>query len=410
VLHGAPCDVLAVRVRMNCPHDEPTAAMTSVHKISIEVETTYLDDQSEPREQRYVFAYTITIRNEGDVPAKLLTRHWIITDANGRVQEVRGDGVVGEQPYLKPGQGFRYSSGAVLETPVGTMQGSYQMVADDGAHLRCAHSGVPPGHARDAALSAGRAMTRAGPSATCRAAAMSSNALLARIRFQRSRSAVVRRRPGQPRTRSLQALRLVRALGDNAVRARQSRPAPAGRGTGRREAAQAATPSSDILAAPRRDALLEWLLQLPLAHFETGDDGDLLLHAGVLPQWSVAQTLELAREVQRALRTDAPGAALGHVRRSARSLAAEHCRRRAPALDDQCAHAAAILHRRRPHRSEAEGQAGLGARPWMPWFKAPPCQPRCAHRVRPLVGARIAARMACWRWTPAASGAARSPR
>jgi len=103
------------------------------HKIIIEVETNYLDDQSEPREQRYVFAYTITIRNEGDVPAKLLTRHWIITDANGRVQEVRGDGVVGEQPYLKPGQGFRYSSGAVLETPVGTMQGSYQMVADDGA-------------------------------------------------------------------------------------------------------------------------------------------------------------------------------------------------------------------------------------------------------------------------------------
>ena len=103
------------------------------HKINIEVETNYLDDQSEPREQRYVFAYTITIRNEGDVPAKLLTRHWIITDANGRVQEVRGDGVVGEQPYLKPGQGFRYSSGAVLETPVGTMQGSYQMVADDGA-------------------------------------------------------------------------------------------------------------------------------------------------------------------------------------------------------------------------------------------------------------------------------------
>ena len=117
--------------------NEPTVpAMTSVrHRISIDVETTYLDDQSEPREQRYVFAYTITIRNEGEVPAKLMTRHWIITDANGRVQEVRGDGVVGEQPYLKPGQGFRYSSGAVLETPVGTMQGSYQMIADDGAQF-----------------------------------------------------------------------------------------------------------------------------------------------------------------------------------------------------------------------------------------------------------------------------------
>jgi ApaG protein len=117
--------------------NEPAAAqMNSLrHRISIDVETAYLDDQSEPREQRYVFAYTITIRNEGEVPAKLLTRHWIITDANGRVQEVRGDGVVGEQPYLKPGQGFRYSSGAVLETPVGTMQGSYQMIADDGAQF-----------------------------------------------------------------------------------------------------------------------------------------------------------------------------------------------------------------------------------------------------------------------------------
>jgi ApaG protein len=103
------------------------------HKINIEVETNYLDEQSEPGEQRYVFAYTITIRNEGQVPAKLLTRHWIITDANGHVQEVRGEGVVGEQPYLKPGQGFRYSSGAVLETPVGTMQGSYQMIGDDGS-------------------------------------------------------------------------------------------------------------------------------------------------------------------------------------------------------------------------------------------------------------------------------------
>jgi len=104
----------------------------SPHRIGIDVETTYLEDQSEPKESRYVFAYTITIRNEGEKPARLITRHWIITDANGKVQEVRGEGVVGEQPHLKPGQGFRYSSGAVLETPVGTMHGSYQMVADDG--------------------------------------------------------------------------------------------------------------------------------------------------------------------------------------------------------------------------------------------------------------------------------------
>ena len=107
--------------------------MTDVrHRIRVEVETSYLDEQSDPHEHRYVFAYTITIRNDGPTPARLLTRHWVITDANGKVEEVRGDGVVGEQPYLEPGQGFRYSSGAVIETPVGAMQGSYQMVSDDG--------------------------------------------------------------------------------------------------------------------------------------------------------------------------------------------------------------------------------------------------------------------------------------
>ena len=106
--------------------------MSEPHKIRIDVETSYLGEQSNPREQRYVFAYTITILNEGVQPATLLKRHWIITDANGGVKEVRGDGVVGEQPRLEPGQGFRYSSGAVLETPVGTMQGSYQMIDANG--------------------------------------------------------------------------------------------------------------------------------------------------------------------------------------------------------------------------------------------------------------------------------------
>ncbi|HEY2590553.1 MAG TPA: Co2+/Mg2+ efflux protein ApaG [Steroidobacteraceae bacterium] len=101
-------------------------------KIRVEVETAFVPGESDPAKTRYVFAYTITIRNEGSRPARLLARHWIITDANGQVQEVRGDGVVGEQPYLRPGQGFRYTSGAVLETPLGVMQGSYQMVADDG--------------------------------------------------------------------------------------------------------------------------------------------------------------------------------------------------------------------------------------------------------------------------------------
>jgi ApaG protein len=107
----------------------------SSHRISVDVSTSYIEDQSSPGDGRFVFSYTITIRNEGSVPARLLTRHWIITDSNGKVQEVVGDGVVGEQPHLQPGEGFRYSSGAILETPVGAMQGKYRMLADDGEHF-----------------------------------------------------------------------------------------------------------------------------------------------------------------------------------------------------------------------------------------------------------------------------------
>ena len=104
-------------------------------KINVEVDTVYIESESEPDEDRYVFAYTVTIRNDGEVPAQLLTRHWIITDANGKVQEVQGEGVVGEQPYLKPGEGFQYTSGTMLETSMGTMGGSYQMVSDEGKHF-----------------------------------------------------------------------------------------------------------------------------------------------------------------------------------------------------------------------------------------------------------------------------------
>jgi ApaG protein len=103
--------------------------------IRVQVVTDYVDEQSEPESGRYVFAYTITIANTGDVPVRLISRHWIITDANGKVQEVTGDGVVGEQPHLNPGEEFRYSSGAVLETPVGAMQGMYRMEADNGVNF-----------------------------------------------------------------------------------------------------------------------------------------------------------------------------------------------------------------------------------------------------------------------------------
>ena len=102
------------------------------YDIKVKVKTSYIEDQSAPTQNRYVFSYTITISNTGDIAAKLLTRHWIINDGNGNVQEVHGEGVVGEQPYIQPGQSFQYTSGTVIETPVGSMEGSYQMLADDG--------------------------------------------------------------------------------------------------------------------------------------------------------------------------------------------------------------------------------------------------------------------------------------
>ena len=100
--------------------------------IKVDVQPIYIEAQSLPEENRYVFAYTVNIQNTGTTAARLVSRHWIITDANGKVQEVKGEGVVGEQPYLKPGESFRYTSGAILDTAVGTMRGSYQMIADDG--------------------------------------------------------------------------------------------------------------------------------------------------------------------------------------------------------------------------------------------------------------------------------------
>jgi len=102
------------------------------YHISVNVNTAYLADQSDPASDRYVFAYTITIANTGTVSAQLISRHWIITDAENVTQEVKGLGVVGEQPLLRPGESFEYTSGTAMATPVGTMRGSYQMVAEDG--------------------------------------------------------------------------------------------------------------------------------------------------------------------------------------------------------------------------------------------------------------------------------------
>ncbi|HYH40542.1 MAG TPA: Co2+/Mg2+ efflux protein ApaG [Burkholderiales bacterium] len=108
---------------------------TKKHDITVSARVAFLPDQSDTEEGRYVFSYTITVTNTGKVAARLLTRHWIITDANDQVQEVKGQGVVGEQPLVKPGESFEYTSGTAIATPVGTMRGSYQMVAEDGEHF-----------------------------------------------------------------------------------------------------------------------------------------------------------------------------------------------------------------------------------------------------------------------------------
>ena len=105
------------------------------YRVEVSARTQYLPEQSDETAGRYVFAYTITIRNPGSVTAQLISRHWIITDAQGLVQEVRGLGVVGAQPVLRPGESFEYTSGTSIATPVGTMRGSYQMVAEDGTRF-----------------------------------------------------------------------------------------------------------------------------------------------------------------------------------------------------------------------------------------------------------------------------------
>ena len=104
-----------------------------LHKIRVDVSANYVGEQSKPDEGHYAFSYTITIRNEGQVPARLLTRHWVITDANGKVKEVRGEGVVGEQPLLTPGQSHDYVSGCPLTTPFGSMEGFYTFERADGS-------------------------------------------------------------------------------------------------------------------------------------------------------------------------------------------------------------------------------------------------------------------------------------
>ena len=106
--------------------------MSGNYKIAVSSEVSYISSQSDPLKNKFVFAYTITISNHGNLSARLIDRHWIITDSTGKVEEVKGEGVIGEKPDLKPGESFRYTSGSMLETPTGSMEGSYGMRAEDG--------------------------------------------------------------------------------------------------------------------------------------------------------------------------------------------------------------------------------------------------------------------------------------
>ncbi len=101
------------------------------YQIDVNVKTNYIEEQSDSENNRYIFSYTIRMTNNGEIGSKLISRHWIITDAMGNTQEVKGMGVIGEHPHLEPGESFEYTSGTVMETPVGSMEGSYQMKADD---------------------------------------------------------------------------------------------------------------------------------------------------------------------------------------------------------------------------------------------------------------------------------------
>src|SRR4051812_22884750 len=123
---------------MGCRVYNAAMAQQKQYEVGVNAQTQYLADQSDETGQRYVFAYTITIRNAGKVAAQLISRHWIITDAQGLVQEVRGLGVVGAQPLIEPGGSFEYTSGASIATPVGTMRGSYQMLGTDGTRFEAA--------------------------------------------------------------------------------------------------------------------------------------------------------------------------------------------------------------------------------------------------------------------------------
>lgn len=268
-------------------------------RVCVQVQSVYIESQSSPEEERYVFAYTVTIRNLGRSQVQLLGRYWLITNGHGRETEVQGEGVVGEQPYIPAGGEYQYTSGAVIETPLGTMQGHYEMIDIDGARsvLRSLFSVSQFQRSFIKTMST----YLIGDVHGCYDELI---ALLAQVEFDPRRDTLwltgdlVARGPG-----SLEVLRYVKSLGDSvrlvlgnhdlhllAVFAGISRNKPKDR-------------LKPLLEAPDADELLNWLRRQPL--LQVDEEKKLVMaHAGITPQWDLETAQQCARDVEAVLSSD----------------------------------------------------------------------------------------------------------
>lgn len=268
-------------------------------RVCVQVQSVYIESQSSPEEERYVFAYTVTIRNLGRSQVQLLGRYWLITNGHGRETEVQGEGVVGEQPHIPAGGEYQYTSGAVIETPLGTMQGHYEMIDIDGAPFRIEILFSVSQFQRSFIKTMSTYLI--GDVHGCYDELI---ALLAQVEFDPRRDTLwltgdlVARGPG-----SLEVLRYVKSLGDSvrlvlgnhdlhllAVFAGISRNKPKDR-------------LKPLLEAPDADELLNWLRRQPL--LQVDEEKKLVMaHAGITPQWDLETAQQCARDVEAVLSSD----------------------------------------------------------------------------------------------------------
>lgn len=269
-------------------------------RVCVQVQSVYIESQSSPEEERYVFAYTVTIRNLGRSQVQLLGRYWLITNGHGRETEVQGEGVVGEQPHIPAGGEYQYTSGAVIETPLGTMQGHYEMIDIDGAPCSVLRSLFSVSQFQRSFIKT-MSTYLIGDVHGCYDELI---ALLAQVEFDPRRDTLwltgdlVARGPG-----SLEVLRYVKSLGDSvrlvlgnhdlhllAVFAGISRNKPKDR-------------LKSLLEAPDADELLNWLRRQPL--LQVDEEKKLVMaHAGITPQWDLETAQQCARDVEAVLSSD----------------------------------------------------------------------------------------------------------